>query len=47
VAAQEQYNRRLYPKKYNVKTLVYYEVYENAESAITREKRIKQHINRK
>jgi putative endonuclease len=30
-----------FTKKYNVKTLVYYEVHENAESAITREKRIK------
>jgi putative endonuclease len=27
--------------KYNVKTLVYYEVHENAESALTREKKIK------
>lgn len=27
--------------KYNVKKLVYYEVYENAESAITRERQIK------
>jgi putative endonuclease len=30
-----------FTQKYNVKILVYYEVYENAESAITREKRIK------
>ena len=27
--------------KYNIKQLVYYEVHENAESAITREKRLK------
>ncbi len=30
-----------FSKKYNVKNLVYYEVHSNAESAITREKRIK------
>jgi len=30
-----------FTKKYNVKTLVYYEVHESAESALTREKRIK------
>ena len=30
-----------FTQKYNVKMLVYYEVHENAESAITREKRIK------
>ncbi len=30
-----------FTKKYNVVKLVYYEVAENAESAITREKRIK------
>ncbi len=30
-----------FTRKYNVKTLVYYEVHENAESAITREKKIK------
>ncbi len=28
-------------KKYNIKRLVYYEVHENAESAILREKRLK------
>ncbi|MBI2234986.1 MAG: GIY-YIG nuclease family protein [Micavibrio aeruginosavorus] len=31
-----------FTKKYNVKTLVYYEVHGNAESAITREKQIKE-----
>ena len=30
-----------FTKKYNVKILVYYETYNDAESAITREKRIK------
>ena len=30
-----------FTQKYNVKILVYYEVHGNAESAITREKRIK------
>ena len=30
-----------FTRKYNVKTLVYYEVHENAESALTREKKIK------
>ena len=30
-----------FTKKYKVKTLVYYEVHESAESALTREKRIK------
>jgi putative endonuclease len=30
-----------FSKKYKVKNLVYYEVHTNAESAITREKRIK------
>ena len=30
-----------FTRKYNIKTLVYYEVHENAESAISREKRIK------
>ena len=30
-----------FTKKYNVKTLVFYEVYNNVESAIAREKRIK------
>jgi putative endonuclease len=30
-----------FTKKYNVKKLVYFEVHTNAESAITREKRIK------
>ena len=30
-----------FTKKYGVKKLVYYEVYENAEAAINREKRIK------
>ena len=30
-----------FTKKYRVKKLVYYEVHDNAESAITREKRIK------
>jgi putative endonuclease len=30
-----------FTRKYNVKTLVYYEVHENAESALKREKRIK------
>ena len=30
-----------FTKKYDVKVLVYYEVHDNAESAITREKRIK------
>ena len=30
-----------FTKKYDVKKLVYYEVHENAEAAITREKRIK------
>ncbi|NVM23598.1 MAG: GIY-YIG nuclease family protein [Desulfobacterales bacterium] len=30
-----------FSKKYSVKTLVYYEVHDNAESAITREKQIK------
>ena len=30
-----------FTQKYNVKTLVYYEVHENAESALTREKKIK------
>ena len=30
-----------FTRKYNVKTLVYYEVHENAESALTREKNIK------
>ena len=30
-----------FTKKYNVKILVYYEIYNDAESAITREKRIK------
>ena len=30
-----------FSKKYNVKNLVYYEAHSNAESAITREKRIK------
>ncbi len=30
-----------FTRKYNVKKLVYYEVHDNAESAITREKRIK------
>jgi putative endonuclease len=31
----------VFSKKYGVKTLVYYEVHDNAESAITREKQIK------
>jgi len=30
-----------FTKKYDVKTLVYYEIHDNAESAITREKRLK------
>jgi putative endonuclease len=30
-----------FTRKYNVKTLVYYEIHENAESALTREKKIK------
>jgi putative endonuclease len=30
-----------FTKKYKVKTLVYYEIHESAESALTREKRIK------
>ena len=30
-----------FTRKYNVKTLVYYEVHENAESGLTREKKIK------
>jgi putative endonuclease len=30
-----------FTKKYRVKKLVYYEVHDNAESAITREKQIK------
>jgi putative endonuclease len=30
-----------FTKKYGVKKLVYYEVHDNAESAVTREKRIK------
>ena len=30
-----------FTRKYNLKTLVYYEVHENAESALTREKKIK------
>ncbi len=30
-----------FTKKYNVKILVYYEAHDNAENAITREKRIK------
>jgi putative endonuclease len=30
-----------FTRKYSVKTLVYYEVHENAESALTREKKIK------
>ena len=30
-----------FSKQYRVKTLVYYELHENAEAAITREKRIK------
>jgi putative endonuclease len=30
-----------FTRKYNVKTLVYYEVHENAESALTRENNIK------
>ena len=30
-----------FTRKYNVKTLVYYEVHENAESALTRENKIK------
>ena len=30
-----------FTKKYDVKLLVYYEVHDNAENAITREKRIK------
>jgi putative endonuclease len=30
-----------FTRKYNVKTLVYHEVHENAESALTREKKIK------
>jgi putative endonuclease len=30
-----------FTKKYNVKTLVYFEVHDNAQSAISREKRIK------
>ncbi len=30
-----------FTRRYNVKTLVYYEVRENAESALTREKKIK------
>ena len=30
-----------FTRKYNVKILVYYEVHENAESALTREKKIK------
>ena len=30
-----------FTKKYDVKILVYYEIYNDAESAITREKRIK------
>ena len=30
-----------FTRKYNVKTLVYYEVHENAESALTREKKSK------
>jgi putative endonuclease len=30
-----------FTKKYNVKTLVFYEVHDNVESAIAREKRIK------
>ena len=31
----------VFTKKYNVKNLVYYEIYQDAESAIIREKRIK------
>jgi putative endonuclease len=30
-----------FTQRYNVNILVYYEVYENAQSAVTREKRIK------
>ena len=30
-----------FTRKYNVKTLVYYEVHKNVESALTREKKIK------
>ena len=30
-----------FAEKYNVRNLVYYEVYENAESAMTRERQIK------
>jgi putative endonuclease len=30
-----------FPKKYSAKTLVYYEVHESSETAITREKQIK------
>ena len=30
-----------FTRKYNVKTLVYYEIHENAESALTKEKKIK------
>jgi len=30
-----------FTKKYGVKTLVYYEIYESSEAAITREKQIK------
>lgn len=30
-----------FTRKYNIKTLVYYEVHENAESALAREKKIK------
>jgi len=30
-----------FTRKYNVKTLVYYEIHESAETAITREKKIK------
>ena len=32
-----------FTKKYEVKTLVYYEVYEDAENAIKREKRLKKY----
>lgn len=31
-----------FTKKYNVRTLVYYETHDNAETAITREKQIKE-----